>query len=209
MAAPASESSTCENCRGFAGSGLRPIGPSGQGEDAGDGGASAIENRRIVLEQEHDVGSRQQGAQLERQLVGIGRRAELAVPDRLRRGQPKLLGPIALLGRQPALDRAGAGVHLGGRGREEAAAWIAPNVREVSLMIYARVERYGEATPNTFAGSPDEWVWAIAIRGSFEGHGCGGYQSSPGPCPSPATTEMLILDNDTGAFLESWSPAFL
>jgi hypothetical protein len=78
-----------------------------------------------------------------------------------------------------------------------------------SAVIYARVERYGEATPNTFAGSPDEWVWAIAIRGSFEGHGCGGYRSSPGPCPAPATTEMLILDYDTGAFLEAWSPALL
>jgi hypothetical protein len=77
-----------------------------------------------------------------------------------------------------------------------------------STVIYARVERYGEATPNTFAGSPDEWVWAIAIRGSFEGFGCGGYLGSSEPCPSPATTEMLILDYETGAFLESWSPAF-
>jgi hypothetical protein len=57
-----------------------------------------------------------------------------------------------------------------------------------SAVIYARVERYGEATSNPFAGSPDEWVWAIAIRGSFEGHGCGGYRPSPAPCP-PATTE--------------------
>lgn len=99
----------------------------------------------------------------------------------------------------------------GGLTLSEALAALDQNGMSVSesAVIYARVERYGEATPNPFAGSPDEWVWAIVIRGSFEGHGCGGFQSSPRPCPSPATTEMLILDYDTGAYLEAWSPAYL
>jgi len=98
----------------------------------------------------------------------------------------------------------------GGLTLSEALAALDRNGMSVSesAVVYARVERYGEATSNPFAGSPDEWVWAIAIRGSFEGHGCGGYLASPRPCP-PATTEMLILDYNTGAFLESWSPAFL
>lgn len=76
-----------------------------------------------------------------------------------------------------------------------------------STLVYARVERYEEATSNPFGASPDQWVWAIAIRGSFQGHGCGGYQASPRPC-RPATTEMLIVDYNTGSFIESWSPAF-
>ncbi len=99
----------------------------------------------------------------------------------------------------------------GGLTLSEALAALDQNGMSVSesAVIYARVERYGEATPNTFAGSPDEWVWAIVIRGSFEGNGCGGYIGSREPCPSPATTEMLILDYDTGAFLESLSPASL
>lgn len=99
----------------------------------------------------------------------------------------------------------------GGLTLSEALAALDQNGTSISesAVIYARVERYGEATPNPFAGSPDEWVWAIVIRGSFEGFGCGGYLGSREPCPSPATTEMLILDYDTGAFLESWSPASL
>ena len=87
----------------------------------------------------------------------------------------------------------------GGLTLSEALAALDQNGMSVSesAVIYARVERYGEATPNPFAGSPDEWVWAIAIRGSFEGHGCGGFNRRPDParrqprprCSSSTTTQ--------------------
>jgi hypothetical protein len=75
-----------------------------------------------------------------------------------------------------------------------------------SAVISARVERYGEASPAPAGGPSDEWVWAIVVRGSFPGFGCGGYQPSPEPC-LPATTELIILDYRTGAYLEARSPA--
>ena len=77
-----------------------------------------------------------------------------------------------------------------------------------SAVISARVERYGEASPALVGGPSDEWVWAFVVRGSFQPASCGVPRPSPEPCPSPATTEMIILDYGTGAYLEARSPAF-
>lgn len=82
---------------------------------------------------------------------------------------------------------------------------IGPNIPE-SAVIYARVERYGELP--SLVTSPEQWVWAIDIRGSFQPVGCGGSQSTPQPCPGPFTTAMIVLNYNTGAFLATWSPAF-
>ncbi|MGD0863736.1 MAG: hypothetical protein ABSA21_13445 [Candidatus Limnocylindrales bacterium] len=75
-----------------------------------------------------------------------------------------------------------------------------------SAVISARVERYGEASLAPVSGSADEWVWAIVVRGTFPPFLWGGYQ--PPEPRLPATTEMIILDYRTGAFLETLSPAF-
>ena len=82
-----------------------------------------------------------------------------------------------------------------------------------SAVISARVERYGEmphpslgTSTRLVGGSADEWVWAIVVRGTFPPFLWGGYQ--PPEPRSPATTEMIILDYGTGAFLETRSPAF-
>jgi hypothetical protein len=75
-----------------------------------------------------------------------------------------------------------------------------------SAVISARVERYGEASPALVGGPPDEWVWAFVVRGTFPPFLWGGYQ--PPEPRSPATTEIIILDYGTGAFLETLSPAF-
>ena len=76
-----------------------------------------------------------------------------------------------------------------------------------SSVIYARAERWGPMP--SLVDAPEQWVWAIAISGSFVAQpSCGGAQPTPQPCPSQATTTMLILNYNTGAYLEAWSPAF-
>ena len=82
---------------------------------------------------------------------------------------------------------------------------IGPSI-PASAVIYARVERYGDLP--SLVESPEEWVWAIGIRGSFQPATCSDSQSTPQPCPGPFTTAMIILNYNTGAFLATWSPAF-
>lgn len=82
---------------------------------------------------------------------------------------------------------------------------IGPNIPE-SAVFYARVERYGDLP--SLVQSPEEWVWAVAIRGSFQPAACRSSQPSPQPCPGPSTTAMVILNYNTGAVLVTWSPAF-
>ncbi len=86
-----------------------------------------------------------------------------------------------------------------------AARAIGPGVSE-SAVVYARVERYNDL-PSLF-DSPEEWVWAIGISGSFGPADCGGSVPAGRPCPGSATTAMIILDYNTGALRVTWSPAF-
>ena len=86
-----------------------------------------------------------------------------------------------------------------------AARAIGPSVSEAAV-IYARVERYNDL-PSLF-DSPEEWVWAIGISGSFGPADCGGSLPGAQPCPGSATTAMIILDYNTGALRVTWSPAF-
>jgi hypothetical protein len=75
-----------------------------------------------------------------------------------------------------------------------------------SAVIYARAERWGPMP--SLVAAPEQWVWAIAISNSFLARpSCGGSQP-PQPCTSQATTMMVILNYNTGAYLEDWSPAF-
>jgi len=79
----------------------------------------------------------------------------------------------------------------------------------LSAVISARIARYGEVDPAH--GFPaDTWVWAIVIRSDMLDWNCRN-------CPSGdttyirdttyITTEMLVLDYKTGAFLANWGPA--
>ncbi|MGD0863236.1 MAG: hypothetical protein ABSA21_10825 [Candidatus Limnocylindrales bacterium] len=92
-----------------------------------------------------------------------------------------------------------------------------------SAVISARVARYGAVYAE--APDPDEWVWAFVIHGYFPPLG-GGIRfcdqspaatamptRSPELCPpaaptaAAATTEMIVLDYETGAFLVAEIPA--
>ncbi len=71
--------------------------------------------------------------------------------------------------------------------------------------ISARIVRLAELSSSS-AASGDEWVWAIAIRGTFP-LSCGPRAlGTPAPCPW-TTTERILLDYQTGAALEATSPA--
>jgi hypothetical protein len=78
---------------------------------------------------------------------------------------------------------------------------IGPNIQEWAV-IYARVERW--APPGH---TPDQWVRAIAIRGSFQPALCGGPQPTPQTCRGPYTTAMIVVDYNTGEVLSTGSPA--
>jgi hypothetical protein len=79
------------------------------------------------------------------------------------------------------------------------------NLPELAV-VYARVERYADLP--SLVNSPEAWVWAIAVSSSLLNSPPCGQPGTPQPCPSPAATTMFILDYNTGAYLEDWSPAF-
>jgi hypothetical protein len=103
-------------------------------------------------------------------------------------------GGLALSEALAALNKSGTALSRFGK-----------NIPELAV-IYARAERWGPM-PSLIA-APEQWVWAIAISGSFAARPSCGSQPAPQPCPSQATTTMVILNYDTGAYLEGWSPAF-
>ncbi len=86
-----------------------------------------------------------------------------------------------------ALDRSGFGVR-------------AADIVAARLMLLADVDP-GPASVST------DWVWAFTVRGSFPPMSCGGVRlGTPGPCPSPATSELVVLDARSGTLLFGTSP---
>ncbi|HEX7491138.1 MAG TPA: hypothetical protein VF337_05500 [Candidatus Limnocylindrales bacterium] len=79
------------------------------------------------------------------------------------------------------------------------------NLPELAV-VYARVERYADLPSPV--NSPEAWVWAIAVSSSLLSSPPCGQPNTPQPCPSPAATTMFILNYNTGAYLQDWSPAF-
>jgi hypothetical protein len=74
-----------------------------------------------------------------------------------------------------------------------------------AAVISARIVRLAEMSSSS-AAAGDEWVWAIAIRGTFP-LSCGPRAlGTPAPCPW-TTTERIVLDYQTGAALEATNPA--
>jgi hypothetical protein len=54
------------------------------------------------------------------------------------------------------------------------------------------------------AGTP---VWAVRLSGSFQPPSCGPMTAIPHPCPSPATSALILIDARTGAFIQGTMPA--
>jgi hypothetical protein len=74
-------------------------------------------------------------------------------------------------------------------------------------VVSARVLRSAGVAflPSAASGGP--WVWEIVIRGTFLPVSCGLQPlGTPALCPWAATTQRIVLDYETGAFLEATSP---
>jgi hypothetical protein len=75
-----------------------------------------------------------------------------------------------------------------------------PSVLSIRLSTYARESSGGSVV------APSTPVWSVLVAGSFP-FSCGPYTATPRPCPSPATTERVLVDAQTGSFIEGISPA--
>jgi hypothetical protein len=77
-------------------------------------------------------------------------------------------------------------------------------------VISARAARSDEVSGGPISGGQDNvWVWVFVLQGSFGIPIIGGYcdPCSTFPTTTIATTEQIVLDYMTGAFLESSMPA--
>jgi len=77
-----------------------------------------------------------------------------------------------------------------------------PSVLSIRLSTYGR-ESYGGSVVGA-----STLVWSVLVAGSFPFAVCRPYAAAtPPPCPSPATTERVLVDAQTGAFIQGLSPA--
>lgn len=74
-------------------------------------------------------------------------------------------------------------------------------------VVSAKFSTYGLEAPNRYAAPGTTAVWAVRIAGSFD-LACGtptiSLQSHS--CTPGATTELVLIDAQTGAFIEGLSP---
>ena len=77
-----------------------------------------------------------------------------------------------------------------------------PDVKVVSthLSTYG-AEANGAIVP---AATP---VWVVVLSGVFQPPSCGPMTATPHPCPSPATTAQVLVDAQSGAFIQGTVPA--
>jgi hypothetical protein len=75
-------------------------------------------------------------------------------------------------------------------------------------VLSARLSTYGaaEAGGGTIVDASTP-VWAVLLSGSFQPPSCGPRTATPHPCPSPATSALILIDARTGAFIEGMVPA--
>jgi len=74
-------------------------------------------------------------------------------------------------------------------------------------VVSTKLSTYGvEAVMGSLADA-NAPVWAVLLSGSFGFPSCGPATATPHPCPSPATSELVLIDARTGAFIEGLMPA--
>jgi hypothetical protein len=75
-----------------------------------------------------------------------------------------------------------------------------------ATMLSAALSTYGAEARGGLAVAADTPVWAVRVAGSFP-LSCGPARASPGPCPSAATTALILIDARSGVFIQGLTPA--
>jgi hypothetical protein len=74
-------------------------------------------------------------------------------------------------------------------------------------VVSVELTTYGARADGGSVVDPDTQVWAVLLSGTFPPASCGGYTPTPHPCPSPAASELILIDAHTGAFIQGEIPA--
>jgi hypothetical protein len=74
-------------------------------------------------------------------------------------------------------------------------------------VVSTTLSTYGANSGGGAVAGADTPVWAVLLSGSFGFPSCGPITPTPHPCPSPATSELVLIDARTGAFIEGLMPA--
>jgi hypothetical protein len=73
-------------------------------------------------------------------------------------------------------------------------------------VVSTELSTYG-AKANGSIVDPKTVVWAVKLSGTFPPASCGALRASPHPCPPPASSELILIDATTGAFIQGEVPA--
>jgi uncharacterized protein YceK len=74
-------------------------------------------------------------------------------------------------------------------------------------VVSVELTTYGAKANGGSVVDPSTQVWAVLLSGTFPFASCGGYTPTPHPCPSPAASELILIDAHTGAFIQGEIPA--
>ena len=77
------------------------------------------------------------------------------------------------------------------------------NVKVVSTEL----STYGAKSNGGSIVDPATAVWAVRLSGTFPPASCGGYTATPHPCPSPANSELILINASSGDFIQGAVPA--
>ena len=80
------------------------------------------------------------------------------------------------------------------------------NGRDVRI-VSVELTTYGSRANGGAALDPNTAVWAVRLAGTFPPVSCGPATATPHPCPAPATSELILIDATTGAFIQGQVPA--
>ena len=95
----------------------------------------------------------------------------------------------------------------GGVSQDEAIAAASAQFPDATGVVSAKAGPMRDFDTSQQVVSGDRWVWAIVVSGTFP-LSCGPTplpSQSPAPCPPPAKTQTVVLDYETGSFLEAFS----
>jgi hypothetical protein len=74
-------------------------------------------------------------------------------------------------------------------------------------VVSTRLSTYGAEAGGGSIVDATTPVWAVRLSGSFQPPSCGPMTATPHPCPSPATSALILIDARTGAFIQGTMPA--